>query len=120
MDRNHIQKLTAEAAELLKEMIAIPSPSFSEGEVCSHISNWMSEKNIEHKRTGNNIIAEHISSPGDPTLMLCAHIDTVAPCEGYTFDPYCPENCPPDMIQGLGSNDDGASVVSMAATFRYD
>ena len=51
--------------------------------------------------------------------MLCAHIDTVAPCEGYTFDPYKPENCPADMVQGLGSNDDGASVVSMTAAFRY-
>ena len=119
MDRNDIQTLTAEAAGLLKEMIAIPSPSFSEGDVCSHISNWLSQKHIEHKRIGNNIIAEHISDPGYPTLMLCAHIDTVMPCEGYTFDPYCPENCPPDMIQGLGSNDDGASVVSMTATFRY-
>ncbi|MBO5942254.1 MAG: M20/M25/M40 family metallo-hydrolase [Bacteroidales bacterium] len=51
--------------------------------------------------------------------MLCAHIDTVDPCEGYTFDPYKPENCPTDMIQGLGSNDDGASVVSMIAAYRF-
>lgn len=119
MDRNHIQILTAEAAGLLKEMIAIPSPSFSEEAVCSHICDWMTDKNIVHKRVGNNIIAEYISAPEHPTLMLCAHIDTVAPCDGYTFDPYRPENCPPDMIQGLGSNDDGASVVSMIAAFRY-
>jgi acetylornithine deacetylase len=46
-------------------------------------------------------------------------MDTVDPCEGYSFDPYRPENCPEDMIQGLGSNDDGASVVSMIATFRF-
>ena len=119
MDRNHIQTLTAEAAGLLKEMIAIPSPSFSEEAVCSHICDWMTDKNIVHKRVGNNIIAEYISAPEHPTLMLCAHIDTVAPCDGYTFDPYRPENCPQDMIQGLGSNDDGASVVSMIAAFRY-
>jgi acetylornithine deacetylase len=100
-------------------MIAIPSPSFHEDAVCSHISNWLTAKGVEHERVGNNIIAEHIVDPSKPTLMLCAHIDTVDPCEGYTFDPYKPENCPTDMIQGLGSNDDGASVVSMIAVYRF-
>ena len=131
---NDIHKLTAEAVELLKEMVAIPSPSFSEDAVCTHICNWLTDKGILHKRVGNNIIAgssrqkeseeqckdkctkEHSHKP---TLMLCAHIDTVAPCDGYTFDPYRPEHCPEDLVQGLGSNDDGASVVSMLAAFRY-
>ena len=116
---NRINILTSEAAALLKEMIAIPSPSFKEDEVCSHISSWMAAKGIEYRRVGNNLIAEHIADPGMPTLMLCAHIDTVEPCEGYSFDPYEPENCPEDMVRGLGSNDDGASVVSMIAAYRY-
>ena len=126
MDRNDIQTLTAEAAGLLKEMIAIPSPSFSEDEVCSHISNWLTDKGIVHERVGNNIIAEHICNPDEPTLMLCAHIDTVAPCEGYSFDPYAPDCAKAaeaigskEIIAGLGSNDDGASAVSMIAAFRY-
>lgn len=118
-DSKNIEKLTAEAVELLREMVAIPSPSFHEDAVCSHISNWLTAKGVEHERVGNNIIAEHIVDPSKPTLMLCAHIDTVEPCEGYTFDPYKPENCPSDMVQGLGSNDDGASVVSMIAAYRY-
>ena len=111
--------LTSEAIELLKEMIAIPSPSFHEEAVCTHISSWLSSKGIEHERVGNNIIAEHIVDPSLPTLMLCAHIDTVDPCEGYSFDPYKPVNSPEGVIQGLGSNDDGASVVSMIAAYRY-
>ena len=119
MEDKTIQGLTSEAIQLLKEMIAIPSPSFHEDEVCSHISKWLMSKGVEHERVGNNIIAEHITDPSKPTLMLCAHIDTVDPCEGYTFNPYKPENCPTDMIQGLGSNDDGASVVSMIAAYRY-
>ncbi len=119
MEDKTIQGLTSEAIQLLKEMIAIPSPSFHEDEVCSHISEWLTSKGIEHERVGNNIIAEHITDPSKPTLMLCAHIDTVDPCEGYTFDPYKPENCPEGMVQGLGSNDDGASVVSMLAVYRY-
>ena len=118
-DSKNIEKLTDEAVELLREMVAIPSPSFHEDAVCSHISNWLTSNGVEHERVGNNIIAEHIVDPSKPTLMLCAHIDTVDPCEGYTFDPYKPENCPTDMIQGLGSNDDGASVVCMIAAYRF-
>ena len=136
MDNSYIQKLSSEAAELLKEMIAIPSPSFNEGEVCSYISNWLTDKGIIHKRVGNNIIAQLSEQNGrteeskealsNPTLMLCAHIDTVSPCEGYSFDPYTPDYTEAakaigseEIIAGLGSNDDGASVVSMIAAFRY-
>jgi acetylornithine deacetylase len=143
MNNGHIQKLTAESVQLLKEMIAIPSPSFSEDQVCTYISGWMTEKGITHDRIGNNIIACHIFGQDYPTLMLCAHIDTVAPCEGYRFDPYkpdyliaaetisdyiaegripeavCERATPEDIVAGLGSNDDGASVVSMIAAYRY-
>lgn len=143
MNNDHIQKLTAEAVQLLKEMIAIPSPSFSEDAVCTYISNWMTEKGISHNRVGNNIIAEHIFNPDYPTLMLCAHVDTVSPSEGYTYDPYkpdyvkaaeaitgyiaegkipeavCETAAADDIVAGLGSNDDGASVVSMLAAYRH-
>ena len=36
-----MDKLASEAVDLLKEMIAIPSPSFSEDAVCTHICRWM-------------------------------------------------------------------------------
>lgn len=129
-----IDRLTAEAVQLLKEMVAIPSPSFSEEAVCTYISKWLSDRGILHERIGNNIVAAHISDPSRPTLMLCAHIDTVSPSEGYTFDPYTPDyesaaesvsqqvgkGCKAeDIVAGLGSNDDGASVVSMIATYRH-
>ena len=135
MDREqHIQMLTSEAVDLLKEMVAIPSPSFSESAVCDHISGWMDERGISHERIGNNIVAEHITDPSGLTLMLCAHMDTVSPAEGYDFDPYDPhydvaadvisamtglEVGPDDIVAGLGSNDDGASLVSMLAAYRF-
>ena len=130
---NEIQILTAEAVDLLKEMVAIPSPSFSESAVCDHISGWMTARGIAHERIGNNIVAESISDPAKPTLMLSAHIDTVSPGEGYGFDPYEPDYAvaadligqmtgqdvkPEDIVAGLGSNDDGASVVAMLAAYR--
>ena len=134
MEKEYIQSLTDESVALLKEMVAIPSPSFSEGEVCSHICRWMESRCMQYERIGNNIVAEHIIGPDRPTLMLCAHIDTVAPCDGYDFDPYTPDYeiaakvigealgrpCRPDeIVAGLGSNDDGASAVAMIAAYRY-
>ena len=131
---NRIEILTAEAVQLLKEMVAIPSPSFSEDEVCTYISKWMSDRGLVHKRVGNNIIARLSEQQGvnpdtfagKPTLMLCAHIDTVSPSNEYSFDPYNPDYAKAaevidseDIVPGLGSNDDGASVVSMIAVFRY-
>lgn len=116
---NKTERLTVEAVELLKEMIAIHSPSFEEDAVCGHVCKWLTDHGVEHRRVGNNIIAEHIADPTRPTLMLCAHMDTVSPSPEYSFDPYKPENCPEDMVQGLGSNDDGASVVAMIAAYRY-
>ena len=94
----------------------------------------MDERGLKHERIGNNIVAEHIADPSGPTLMLCAHMDTVSPAEGYDFDPYDPhydvaadvisamtgmEVGPDDIVAGLGSNDDGASLVSMLAAYRF-
>ena len=129
-----IDILTAESVALLKEMIAIESPSFSEEAVCSHISGWLSNKGVVHERIGNNIIAGHIIDEARPTLMLCAHIDTVAASPDYEFNPYKPDYqraadvisvirgeslTVSDIVAGLGSNDDGASVVAMIAAYRY-
>ena len=134
MTNRDIDILTAEAVALLKEMVAIESPSFSEEAVCSHISGWLSDKGVAHERTGNNIIATHMEDESRPTLMLCAHIDTVAASEDYGFDPYKPDYqraaeviseirgeslTASDIVAGLGSNDDGASAVAMIAAFRY-
>ena len=86
-DRFYIDRLTADAVELLKGMIAIPSPSFEEETVCSYLCSWLEAKGIGHQRKGNNIIAEHMTDPSRPTLMLCAHIDTVSPSPEYSFAP---------------------------------
>ena len=141
--KDNIQILISESVELLKKMVAIPSVSFSEADVCTLISSWLTEKGVEHRRDGNNLIAEHISNPDSPTLMLCAHIDTVAASNEYSFDPHkpdyikaaetissyiaegkipeapCGQATPENIVAGLGSNDDGASAVSMIAVFRY-
>src|SRR5690554_2700491 len=50
--------------------------------------------------------------------MLNSHLDTVQPASGYTIDPFNPEFSD-KYIYGLGSNDAGASVVSMTQTFIH-
>ena len=134
MSKCDIHILTDEAVDLLKGMVAIPSQSFNEDEVCTHICEWMSNKGVIYNRRGNNIMARLSEQQGvdpkkfegKPTLMLCAHIDTVSPSNEYSFDPYTPDYSKAaevigseDIVAGLGSNDDGASAISMIAAFRY-
>lgn len=106
------------AIELLRALIPIRAYSFEEKERADFIENWLESQNVEAYRIGNNIWAKHIFDPGRPTLLLCAHIDTVQAVASYTFDPVNPP-LDDEKVLGLGSNDDGGSVVSMIATFLY-
>ena len=49
--------------------------------------------------------------------MLNSHIDTVKPVSAWTRDPFTPEVDEEDRLYGLGSNDAGASVVSLYGAF---
>lgn len=122
-------KMTDSAVELLKGMLAIPAISFEEDEKSSYLYAKLKERaedastecngNIIVERFYNNIILYRDNFSNDkPVLMLNSHIDTVAPAAAYSFDPYSPfekDGC----IYGLGSNDDGASVVSQIETFFH-
>lgn len=126
--------LKRESIGLLKEMVGIPSPSFGEEAVCTHIYNWLSNKGLHPERIGNNLVCELVTDSEGENLMLCAHIDTVSPASDYGFNPTSPDYglaaevvsrirgeklSGNDIVAGLGSNDDGASVVSLIAVFRY-
>lgn len=105
--------------ELLRDIIRIPALSFEEEKRCDFLQDYLKSIGIPSVRVGCNLIAT--SSDFDPkrqTLALDAHIDTVAPSSHYTRDPFDTGN-DDDIIFGLGSNDDGGSVVSMIHTFRH-
>lgn len=111
-------KYLDDSMELLRKMVRIPSPSYAEGAVSELISNALREWGVPHSVEKGNIVA--VSEGFDAsrsTLALDAHIDTVPPCEGYTFNPYDPGS-DPLVVRGLGSNDDGGSVAAMVAVFR--
>lgn len=106
------------AIELLQTLIPIRSYSYEEAERADFIVKWLAGQGVEAHRIGNNIWAKQVFDPKQPTLMLCAHIDTVQAADTYTFDPFNPPK-DEERILGLGSNDDGGSVVSMTATYLY-
>lgn len=68
------------------------------------------------RRLGNNLWIESGPADGRPTILLNAHIDTVKPASGYTRDPFTPE-IEDGCLYGLGSNDDGGSLVALLETY---
>ena len=106
------------AIDLLKAIIPIRAYSFEEDARAAYIVDWLAVHGVDSERIGNNIWAKQVFNQDAPTLMLCAHIDTVHAAGSYTFDPINPP-LDDDRILGLGSNDDGGSVVSMIATYLY-
>ena len=114
-----IDELYYDSVDLLTRMIAIPSTSRDEAAVADMIQAQLQQWNLAVKRSGNNLwCITSDFSPSRPTILLNSHIDTVRPAQGWTRHPFTPEICD-DRIYGLGSNDAGASVVSLLAAFRW-
>ena len=111
--------LTAEAVELLCRMVERPSVSREEKEVADLLEDFMNAKGLCPQRAGNNLwcIAPQFDAENRPTLLLNAHIDTVKPAASWTCPPFAPTR-EGDRIYGLGTNDDGASVVCLLQAFR--
>jgi acetylornithine deacetylase len=109
-----------DAVDMLKELIATPSTSRDEAKAADVVGHWMRKAGFEPQRKGNNTwcIAEEIDT-GKPTLLLNSHIDTVKPNDEWTHNPFEAEiDEATETLYGLGSNDAGASVVSLFAAFR--
>jgi acetylornithine deacetylase len=114
-----IEKLTANAISLLKNLIETKSFSQEEENTATLIEGWFDENEIPFQRTKNNIWAtnKHFDK-NKPTLLLNSHHDTVKPNSAYTKNPFkaIVEN---GKLYGLGSNDAGGCLVSLMATFTH-
>lgn len=107
----------SEYIDLLRDMISLPSPSGEEDRVAGLVQSFLSAHGCIVERRGNNILVRPINGIDDrPTLLLNSHIDTVRPVDSWSKDPFNPEICD-GKLYGLGSNDAGASVVSLIAAF---
>lgn len=112
-----IDQLYYNAIDLLKEMIGTPSFSREEHIVADKIEAYIKTMGFVPNRKGNNIwIQNKDFDTAKPTILLNSHIDTVKPVAGWTKDPFVPTE-EEDTIFGLGSNDAGASVVSLLHSF---
>jgi len=112
-----LNEYAKEAVVLLKNMISIPSFSREEDKVADWLQRYIELQGYTVNRKGNNL---WMMSPGldpkRPTLLLNSHLDTVKPVQGWTHDPFRPVMVD-DRLYGLGSNDAGASVVSLLQVF---
>ena len=112
--------LATEAIALLDRLIATPSVSRDEAATADIIEEFLKSRvkgNVQ--RIYNNV---YVRTPHwddtHPTLLLNSHHDTVKPSASYTRNPYEPTH-EEGRIYGLGSNDAGASAVSLIAAYRH-
>ena len=108
---------TNDAVELLKRLISIPSVSRDETAAADVFEQQVSAWGLPARRIGNNILIHEELNPHQPTLLLCAHIDTVKPVSTWTRDPFTPV-VEDGRLYGLGANDCGGGVVSLLAVYR--
>lgn len=102
-----------EQIDLLKGLIAIPSVSRDEKAAADFLEASLKAMGLNPKRKGCNLWLEgQDDDPAKPLLLLNAHIDTVMPAAGYSRDPFTPA-VEDGKLYGLGSNDDGGSLVSL-------
>lgn len=114
-----IHTITEEAITLLCQLIGTPRISRQETEATDLLQAFMTRRcGLDVCRSGNNLWT---IAPGydasRPTLLLNAHIDTVRPTASWTRNPHEPVRVG-GRIYGLGSNDDGASLVCLLQVFR--
>ena len=100
--------------DLLRQMIAIPSLSGDEKAVADFLEARLAGEGFAPHRCGNNLWCSHGKGP---VILLDAHIDTVKPVAGWSRDPFTPA-VEDGRLYGLGSNDDGASVVALIEAFK--
>ena len=118
MQNMNIANSSSQAVQLLSQLIETPRISREESQAAQLLYDHMTKVcHLDVKRHGNNLwtIAPNFD-PAKPTLLLNAHIDTVKPVAGWQRDPW-KATVEDDRLYGLGSNDDGASLVSLLYAF---
>lgn len=107
------------AIELLERLIATPSFSQEEGDTARLLDDFFAAHGHTTEALGHNRWLRTAGyDPGRPTVLLNSHHDTVRPVEGWQRDPFQPTR-EDGRLYGMGSNDAGGALVSLAATFLH-
>ncbi|MFC0877425.1 M20 family metallo-hydrolase [Saccharicrinis sp. FJH2] len=105
------------AIEILKKLISIQSFSRNEKEAADCLQKEIEDLGYIVDRQDNNLVVRaHHWNDTKPVLLFNSHIDTVKPSDKWERDPFTPQ-VEDGKLYGLGSNDAGASVVSLLASF---
>ena len=118
MQNMNIANSSSQAVQLLSQLIETPRISREESQASQLLYDYMTEVcHLDVKCHGCNLwtIAPDFDA-NKPTLLLNAHIDTVKPVSGWQKDPW-KATLEDDCLYGLGSNDDGASLVTLLHAF---
>ncbi len=108
-----------EYIQLLGQMIQTPSFSREEGPVAAIVRNFLTSKGVSFQVKDHNTWAKNKHwKTGKPVILLNSHIDTVKPVKNWTKDPFGAE-LEGDKLTGLGSNDAGASLITLMAVFIH-
>ena len=111
--------LTQAAVALLEQLIGTPSISREENGTADLLLDFLVAHGASPQRFDNNVWAVAPGyAPDRPTVLLNSHHDTIKPGAAWTYPPFA-ATWEGDKLIGLGSNDAGASVVSLLATFLY-
>jgi acetylornithine deacetylase len=104
---------------LLQSLIETPSFSKEEDKTADILANFLHAEGISSYRKLNNVWAynQHFDE-NKPSILLNSHHDTVKPNAGYTRNPF-KADIEDGKLYGLGSNDAGAALVSLLATFLH-
>lgn len=114
-----IEQLSNDAVDLLIRLIKTPSFSREEADTATLIQAFLAAHGVAAQRQQNNVWAASAAFDADkPTILLNSHHDTVKPGAGWSYAPFGAV-LEHDKLTGLGSNDAGASAVSLLATFLY-
>ncbi|WP_299579553.1 M20 family metallo-hydrolase [uncultured Sunxiuqinia sp.] len=108
-----------EYIDLLRKLIQTQSFSKEEEPAAGLIRATLTAKGIAFQTKNNNTWARnHSWKEGLPVILLNSHVDTVRPAKNWTKDPFGAE-LDGDCLYGLGSNDAGASLVTLLAVFVH-
>lgn len=110
---------TSEAVTLLQALIGIPSISREEDAAADFLQTYIEESGIMTGRMGNNVwCISPMFDTSKATILLNSHIDTVKPVNGWRKQPFTPK-IDNGKLFGLGSNDAGASLVSLFQVYKH-
>lgn len=109
--------LKKKAVDLLCQLIETQSFSSEEDKTADIIFNFLTDHGATAHRQDNNVWSIHPNfDENKKTILLNSHHDTVKFGSSWTYNPL-KATIEGDKLVGLGSNDAGASAVSLLATY---